>query len=144
MAALADKRGNPSQKHPAYLTAPPLTSGIKIKNSNPPPADPSDPPNAPKDPTEEREERVKVIKELYRRLQLLFPGVDPAKEPGPSTGGASRPQSQPGPPNQQRPAGQQQQMANNNNGQVPMQRPPGQQQQQQMSPRLSQQQGAMA
>lgn len=141
MAALADKRGNPTPKHPAYLSPPPLTSGIKIRNGNPAPPDPSDPPDAITDPTEEREERIKVIKELYRRLQLLFPGVDPSKEPTPSAAG-SRPQSQPGPPNQQRPPGQQPQMRQMvNNGQVSLSRP---QSQQQMSPRLPEQQGTMA
>lgn len=33
------------------------------------------------DPAADREERDKAIKDLYRRLQAVFPGFDPKKEP---------------------------------------------------------------
>lgn len=52
---------------------------------------PPDADNEELDGAADREEREKIIKDLYERLQTLFPGVDPAKEPtmpaAPKTGG---------------------------------------------------------
>ncbi len=78
MAALADRK--PEVKVPpcpAYLTAPPLNLTLKLK-APPMGAEGADP-NI--DPVADRAERDKSIKELYRRLQGVFPGFDPKKEP---------------------------------------------------------------
>lgn len=78
LAALADRK--PEVKVPpcpAYLSAPPLNLSIKLRTQ----------PMAPEgsdskiDPVTDREERDKSIKELYQRLQAVFPGFDPKKEP---------------------------------------------------------------
>jgi hypothetical protein len=98
LAAIADRSHKPSSQippHPAIISAPPLSplpkSALKspkasspIKNESPPPsetvngsANGTDVP----DSAEDREERILTLKQLYARLQALFPGVDPKKEP---------------------------------------------------------------
>ncbi|KAH6895378.1 hypothetical protein B0T10DRAFT_214359 [Thelonectria olida] len=74
MAALADRK--PEVKAPpcpAYLTAPPLNLSLKPRALE----------GSDKgiDLVVDREERDKSIKELYSRLQAVFPGFDPKKEP---------------------------------------------------------------
>jgi hypothetical protein len=74
MAALADRK--PEVKAPpcpAYLTAPPLNLSLKPRA-----LEGSD---KGMDLVADREERDKSIKELYSRLQAVFPGFDPKKEP---------------------------------------------------------------
>lgn len=77
MAALADRK--PEVKAPpcpAYLTAPPLNLSFKLRA----PATGTE--GSDKiDPVADREERDKSIKDLYSRLQAVFPGFDPKKEP---------------------------------------------------------------
>lgn len=78
MAALADRK--PEVKVPpcpAYLTAPPLNISLKLR-ALPIGAEGSE---IPIDPVADREDRDRSIKELYRRLQAAFPGVDTKKEP---------------------------------------------------------------
>jgi hypothetical protein len=43
------------------------------------------------DATTDRVERDKSIKDLYRRLQAVFPSFDPKKEPAFRTGGGQKP-----------------------------------------------------
>lgn len=78
MAALADKK--PEVKVPpcpAYLSAPPLNLSIKLRTQ---PMAPDGSENK-IDPMADREERAQSIKELYSRLQAVFPEFDPKKEP---------------------------------------------------------------
>lgn len=37
--------------------------------------------NTPADPVTDRQDRNKYLQELYAKLQALFPGIDPKKEP---------------------------------------------------------------
>ncbi|KAI0380081.1 hypothetical protein F5Y04DRAFT_105786 [Hypomontagnella monticulosa] len=75
LAALADKKGNVATAPcPSYLKAPPLNTGIKLKMMMGP--DGSESQEAP-----DREETAKYIQELYKKLQNLYPGIDPNKEP---------------------------------------------------------------
>lgn len=78
MAALADRK--PEVKAPpcpAYLSSPSLNLTLKLR-AQPIGAEGTD---ANADPLVDRAERDKSIKELYRRLQGVFPGFDPKKEP---------------------------------------------------------------
>lgn len=78
MAALADRK--PDVKVPpcpAYLTAPPLNLGLRLR-AQPIGAEGTD---ANVDPMTDRTERDGSIRELYRRLQGVFPSFDPKKEP---------------------------------------------------------------
>ena len=91
LAALADRKTHVSAPAcPAYLTPPLLTLSIKMRAAAPAPGEAAES----SDPTADRLERDKVIKELYRRLQTLFPGIDPKKEPASQMGGP-RPAGQP-------------------------------------------------
>jgi hypothetical protein len=102
LAAIADRSHKPSSQippHPAFLSAPPLT----VK-----PAQPKSSTNTPaadetkKEEKEEvkldgenEEERIETLKQQYKRLQELFPGVDPKKEtPLPNANPAARAQQQ--------------------------------------------------
>ncbi|KAF9773766.1 hypothetical protein IL306_008370 [Fusarium sp. DS 682] len=78
MAALADRK--PEVKVPpcpAYLTAPALTLSLKLRA---PVVGPEGSENN-IDPVADREERNNSIKDLYSRLQAVFPGIDPKREP---------------------------------------------------------------
>ena len=88
LASLADRKV-PGQiaKGPQYLTAPPLNSRVKLASATPGPA--SESADAKPDTKSEPEERDKYLKDLYRRLQALYPGVDPKREP--NAGGSGRP-----------------------------------------------------
>ncbi|KAI1333079.1 hypothetical protein F5Y16DRAFT_354746 [Xylariaceae sp. FL0255] len=74
LAAIADKKGQ-QLPCPAYLKPPTLNTSIKLRG-----------PAAP-DGTEtkielpDREETSKFIIDLYKKLQGLYPGVDPNREP---------------------------------------------------------------
>jgi len=91
LAGLADKERKPtqpSQSHPVFLKAPTLNTNIKLRQTQT--QDGSDP----KMEAPDREETSKYIGELYKKLQALFPDVDPNREPssirpsaqGPNTG----------------------------------------------------------
>lgn len=102
-AALADRKGNvPVPPHPAYLTSPTLQQSLKSKSQTAG----TQAGEGPTDTAADREESFTYLSELYDKLQALFPGIDPTKEP-------SHPQQRPqGPPGQgpvqgQRPGGQQ-------------------------------------
>ncbi|KAL1837105.1 hypothetical protein VTJ49DRAFT_4285 [Mycothermus thermophilus] len=83
MFTLADRKGKPQiPPSPAYLTPPPLNLNLKIRL--PPPSGPDDPIERPADPVADRAERDQLIKSLYKKLQALYPGVDPNKEPNPN------------------------------------------------------------
>jgi hypothetical protein len=107
LAAIADRSHKPSSQippHPAIISAPslsPLPPKSSMKQS--PKASPNQNANIKVESTsssetangatngtpvdldaggsEETEDRVETIKALYTRLQALFPGVDPKKEP---------------------------------------------------------------
>ncbi|OTB15521.1 hypothetical protein K445DRAFT_108729 [Daldinia sp. EC12] len=109
LAALADKKGNVTAGPcPSYLKPPPLNTSIKLRMMLGP--DGSENQEAP-----DRGETAKYIQELYKKLQALYPGIDPNKEPT-ITGPGGRQNAQhpnaakPGPPRtpgQPSPGGQQ-------------------------------------
>lgn len=79
LAGLADKERKPtqpSQPYPAYLKPPPLNTNIKLRQMQ------AQDGSEAKPDIIDREETAKYIGELYRRLQALFPDIDPNKEPG--------------------------------------------------------------
>ncbi|KAH8912175.1 hypothetical protein BR93DRAFT_63745 [Coniochaeta sp. PMI_546] len=89
LAALADRKVGQVPPCPAHLMPPPLNLSIKMRSPTAPGADPNENPSAP-DPereekdrllTADREERDKLLKELYKKLQAQFPGIDPRREP---------------------------------------------------------------
>ncbi|KAF3766833.1 hypothetical protein M406DRAFT_355377 [Cryphonectria parasitica EP155] len=69
------------------LSAPPLNTKLKLR----PMPSATDAEKA--DPIADRAERDAYIRELYKKLHTLFPGIDPTKEP------VYRPQPRPGVPN---------------------------------------------
>jgi hypothetical protein len=118
MAALADRKGGQVPECPAHLMPPPLNLSIKMKAS---PAMQGESPEKQVDPNVDREERDKLLKDLYKQLQALFPGIDPRKEPAyqvpPNARGPGQqqinqrpmggnPQGSPPPPNQMQRPGQ--------------------------------------
>lgn len=94
MAAMADRK--PDAKVPpcpAFLSAPPLNLTLRPR-AQPSSAEGTD---TKVDPSTDREQRDKSIKELYARLQAVFPGFDPKKEPPyrmPAAGKAGNPLGQ--------------------------------------------------
>lgn len=78
LAALADRKGGQLPPCPAHLMAPALSQNIKMRSQ--PPAQP-DSNEKQLEPNADREERNKFIREMYKRLQGLFPGIDPNREP---------------------------------------------------------------
>ncbi|KAI1426807.1 hypothetical protein F5Y12DRAFT_234144 [Xylaria sp. FL1777] len=78
LAGLADKERKPTQAsvaYPAYLKPPPLNTSIKLRQVQNPDG------GEVKPDIIDREETTKYIGELYRKLQVLFPEIDPNKEP---------------------------------------------------------------
>lgn len=102
LAAIADRSHKPSSAippHPAIISAPPLSPlPPKTQTKQSPKASPNQNTNVKTEPSsdaangatngtataadsEETEDRLETLKTLYTRLQALFPGVDPKKEP---------------------------------------------------------------
>lgn len=86
LAALADRKVGQVPPCPAHLMPPPLNLSIKMRSPTAPGPDSNENPSEPdseKDRllTADREERDKLLKELYRKLQAQFPGIDPRREP---------------------------------------------------------------
>jgi hypothetical protein len=83
LAAIADKSHKPGAQaptHPAILTAP-LLEPHNI--STPIPSPKKEDADEKKDtsiPTEDRGERIETLKTQYKKLQEMFPDVDPKKE----------------------------------------------------------------
>lgn len=101
LAALADRKGAQLPPCPAHLMAPSLNQSIKMRSQ---PSTQSDSSEKQLDPNADREERENFLKEMYQKLQALFPGIDPRREPAFQTrGGQGQPPNQSGP----RPAGAQ-------------------------------------
>lgn len=138
LAALADRK--PEVKAPpcpAYLSAPPLNLSIKLR-TQPMSVEGSD---VKIDPNTDREERANSIKDLYQRLQAVFPGFDPKKEP------VYRVNAQQGGLPGQKPGNQGMSQASPTTQRTPqmtnMPVPPQQQHQHQHQQHLHQQQGGM-
>ena len=75
LATLTNRKDHASPAPcPAFLKAPPLNTNIQVRQQGP---DGSDSKIDPSD----REATSKYLQELYRKLQSLFPGIDPNKEP---------------------------------------------------------------
>lgn len=113
LAAIADKAHKPASQippHPAIISPPPLQplakSSPKAKADNV-----KNEWNASAlDGEERKEDRADILKALYLRLQALFPGVDPKKEPPLASMMKAKGASQPSNLTQtqaQKPAGQQ-------------------------------------
>ncbi|KAI1130513.1 hypothetical protein F5Y10DRAFT_114597 [Nemania abortiva] len=78
LAGMADKEKRPtqpSQPYPPYLKPPPLDTSIKLRQVQ------AEDGGETKTDIIDREETAKYIGELYKRLQALFPDIDPNKEP---------------------------------------------------------------
>lgn len=96
LAAIADRSHKPSSQippHPAVISAPSLTPLPKSASS------PTSPNGAVKLSTDgaadnDGEDRAETLKKQYKRLQELFPGVDPKKEPQVQPTGAAQKQQQ--------------------------------------------------
>ncbi|CAK7565757.1 MAG: hypothetical protein SEPTF4163_003683 [Sporothrix epigloea] len=67
-------------KGPNFLSAPSLNLNIRL-HAAPPAAELAAGTVPPEDPNSDREARVQYIRELYGKLQSLYPGVDYTKEP---------------------------------------------------------------
>ncbi|ATY65080.1 glutamine repeat -1 [Cordyceps militaris] len=77
MAAQADRKAETkAPPFPSFMTAPPLNLSLRPR-AQPMVPEGSD---AKMDPATDREERDRAIKDLYRRLQAAYPGVDFKKE----------------------------------------------------------------
>lgn len=89
MYSLADPKPKANvMASPAYLTPPPLNMQLKLKL---PPPSADDPVERPADPVADRIERDTLLKNLYKKLHLLYPGIDPRKEPPAQPAGARPP-----------------------------------------------------
>ncbi|KAK0645672.1 hypothetical protein B0T16DRAFT_144473 [Cercophora newfieldiana] len=82
-AALADRKSLQAPPCPAYLMPPPLNLKLRLRVPKTAPGAPDGVTEMPPDPNSDREERDQLLKDLYKKLQALFPGVDPRKEPPP-------------------------------------------------------------
>lgn len=85
LAAIADRSHKPSSQiptHPAIMAAPPLMPKPQSTSAASTPAsEPKKDELEEKDVSEDREARVETLKVQYKKLQDLFPGVDPKKDP---------------------------------------------------------------
>ncbi|ESZ99079.1 hypothetical protein SBOR_0489 [Sclerotinia borealis F-4128] len=95
LAAIADRTHKPAAQvpsHPAVLFAPSLTP--KPAHTDPTSAITNGGDSA-STPEERYEDRSEILKDLYKRLQALYPGVDPKKEiPAQSVNAVARAQAQ--------------------------------------------------
>ncbi|KAB5554645.1 hypothetical protein GE09DRAFT_1121875 [Coniochaeta sp. 2T2.1] len=92
LAALADRKVGQVPTCPAHLMPPPLNLGIKMRLPTPEDATEPDPEREEKEKAlaADREERDKLMKELYKKLQAQFPGIDPRREPAFAVPGAQQ------------------------------------------------------
>ncbi|KAG4432795.1 hypothetical protein IFR05_011731 [Cadophora sp. M221] len=86
LAAIADRSHKPSSQippHPAIMTAPIVTPKPALAPASSPNSDSkdADEKKGEEKKAEEDENRAEILKEQYKKLQALFPGVDPKKEP---------------------------------------------------------------
>jgi hypothetical protein len=89
LAALADRKVGQVPLCPAHLMPPQLNLSVRMRSPRAQGTESSakstepDPEREEKDRllTADREERDKLLKELYKKLQALFPGIDPRREP---------------------------------------------------------------
>jgi len=115
MAVLADRKSVQAPPNPAYLMPPPLNLKLKLRVPKTAPGAPDGATELPPDPNSDREERDQLLKDLYKRLQALFPGVDPRKEPPPQPPNA-RPGGQQMNPGMMKPQNGQMNMGMQSNG----------------------------
>jgi hypothetical protein len=89
LAAIADRSHKPSSQippHPAVMSAPPLTLRSKKDPASSPSTETKTENAAEEKKLEEsessgdRENRIEILKDQYKRLQALFPGVDPKQD----------------------------------------------------------------
>jgi len=84
LAAIADRAHKPSSQipaHPAVMSAPPMAARTKKDPHASPSETKTDSEEEKKfqdiDTPEDHEKRIETLRDLYKRLQALFPGVDP-------------------------------------------------------------------
>ncbi|CCC06948.1 unnamed protein product [Sordaria macrospora k-hell] len=155
MAPLSQPGKQPNMHpYPAYLTPPPLHLNLRVRVAQNTSAEDSAS-DAPPDPNTDRAERHKIMTDLYKKLQSLYPALDYKNEPiwrsapNASAGSSGLPGSGPmpgGTPDQMsQQAGQQQQSQQSQQQQGQQQNPQQQhgQQQQQPGQQLSHQQMMM-
>lgn len=76
LAALTNKKDHTAPAPcPSYLKPPPLNTNVQVRPTQGPGGVES------KVDASDREATAKYLQELYKKLQALFPGVDPNKEP---------------------------------------------------------------
>jgi hypothetical protein len=99
LAAIADRSHKPSSQipaHPAIMSAPPIPSksqSTSATTSSPQAETKKEESNEVKIP--DNEDHAEILREQYKKLQALFPGVDPKKEPPlQSANSAARAQAQ--------------------------------------------------
>ena len=102
LATLADRKTVQPPAPPQVLMPPLLNLGLKLRVSS------DVTPEKLPDPNVDREERDRLLKNLYGKLQALFPGVDPKKEGPPSASNArpGGPGQNPNQPSMKAPNGQ--------------------------------------
>jgi hypothetical protein len=99
LAAIADRSHKPSSQippHPAIMYAPAITTKpLKIAALDSPSDETKKEEGDDKKPDElEEEDRVALLKDQYKKLADLFPGVDPRKEAKPQQQQAPKPGDQ--------------------------------------------------
>ncbi|PQE31370.1 glutamine repeat -1 protein [Rutstroemia sp. NJR-2017a WRK4] len=85
LAAIADRSHKPASQvpsHPAVMSAPFIAPAPKSIKSSEPASTNGDGSPAPAS-EETQEDRARIISDLYKRLQDLFPGVDPKRDVAP-------------------------------------------------------------
>jgi len=93
LAAIADRSHKPSSQippHPAIMHAPAITvKALKIASLDSPSDGTKKEEGEDKKPEElQEEDRVELLKDQYKKLADLFPGVDPRKEAKPQQQGS--------------------------------------------------------
>ncbi|KAE8447781.1 hypothetical protein EG329_010175 [Mollisiaceae sp. DMI_Dod_QoI] len=97
LAAIADRSHKPSSQippHPAIMSAPPLSPRPSTNSTSSPKSDAKKEESEDKKIEDIQEDQSEILKDLYKKLQALFPGVDPKKEPQVPAANAARAQAQ--------------------------------------------------
>ncbi|KAF8863153.1 hypothetical protein BDZ45DRAFT_670461 [Acephala macrosclerotiorum] len=99
LAAIADRSHKPSSQippHPAIMSAPPLSPKVPLMNATASPKSETKKEESEDKKLEDQpQDQAALLNDLYSKLQALFPGVDPKKEPPiPAANQAARAQAQ--------------------------------------------------
>jgi len=97
LAAIADRSHKPSSQippHPAIMTAPSITPKPPLKCPSSDESETKEEDSDKKKLDEQDEDRVEMLKDQYKKLQDLFPGVDPKKDPQMPSGARAQKQGE--------------------------------------------------